>query len=108
MDSLDDRLVQLLGRNAPQSSKALAKQLGVSLAPIRRRFHCLPSQTDGTKHLLILLHHHADLLLEAVSPLIWKLVPPRHVRVKFNDHAQARQNTCYIKARESVERIALR
>ncbi len=36
-DSLDEQLVQLLGKDARQTSKALAKQLKVSAATVRRR-----------------------------------------------------------------------
>jgi len=37
LDSLDEKLLQLLGQDARQSSDALAKQLKVSAATIRRR-----------------------------------------------------------------------
>lgn len=37
MDNIDEQLIQLLERNARQSSETLAKQLNVSSATIRRR-----------------------------------------------------------------------
>ena len=37
IDSLDEQLITLLGEDASKSSKALAKQLNVSQATIRRR-----------------------------------------------------------------------
>ena len=41
MDSLDEKLIQLLGQDARQSSNVLAKQLKVSPATIRRRVRTL-------------------------------------------------------------------
>ena len=41
MDSLDKNLIELLARDARQSSEALAKQLNVSPATIRRRINKL-------------------------------------------------------------------
>jgi len=41
MDSLDKKLIELLGRDARQSSEALAKQLNVSPVTIRRRVNKL-------------------------------------------------------------------
>ncbi len=46
IDSLDKPLIQLLGEDALQSSEALAKQLNVSAATIRRRIRRLVK--DGT------------------------------------------------------------
>ena len=37
MNSFDERLIQLLGKDAQQTSEALAKQLNVSAATVRRR-----------------------------------------------------------------------
>ncbi len=41
MDSLDEKLMMLLGKNARQSSDALAKQLRVTAATVRRRMRIL-------------------------------------------------------------------
>ena len=41
MDSLDEKSMMLLGKNARQSSDALAKQLRVSAATVRRRMRIL-------------------------------------------------------------------
>jgi Lrp/AsnC family transcriptional regulator for asnA, asnC and gidA len=40
-DSMDEQLVKLLGRNARQNSEALAKQLNISSATVRRRLRRL-------------------------------------------------------------------
>ena len=41
LDSLDEKLIKLLVRDARQSSDLLAKQLGVSSSTVRRRIHKL-------------------------------------------------------------------
>ena len=40
-DSIDERIVRLLGQDARQNSKALAKQLNLSAATVRRRLRKL-------------------------------------------------------------------
>ncbi len=50
MDSLDEKLVKLLGTNARQTSKTLAKKLNVNPSTIRRRVQKLIS--DETIHIV--------------------------------------------------------